>query len=93
MNSKYIKYCIKMSFEPILMLLFISINRGDFMSGQRTETAKRYRSAREDAKVGSIERRIEEDYGLPKGSVQINRPDGSNARSDKKIGNLRKEHE
>jgi hypothetical protein len=35
-----------------------------------------------------LERRIEQDYGLPKSSVQINRPDGRNTRSDKKIGNL-----
>ena len=63
------------------------------MAEQRNENGRRYRNAREDAKVGSIERRVEQDYGLPKGSVQINRPGGSNARSDKKIGNLKKEYE
>ena len=62
------------------------------MAEQRKENARRFRNAREDASVGSIESRIEQDYGLPKGSIQINRPDGSNARSDKKIGNLKKEH-
>ena len=62
------------------------------MTEQRNESGRRYRNARDDAKVGSIEKRIEQDYGLPKGSVQINRPDGSNARSDKKIGNLKREH-
>lgn len=62
------------------------------MSTQRNENGRRYRNARNDATVGSIEKRIELDYGLPKGSVQINRPDGSNARSDKKIEKLRKEH-
>lgn len=56
-----------------------------------TETARRFRDARVDASVGSIEKRIEKDYGLPKDSIQINRPDGTNARSDKKIGNLKKE--
>ena len=59
----------------------------------RQENPRRFRNAREDATVGSIEERIEKDYGLPKGSVQINRADGSNARSDKKIGKLKKEHE
>jgi hypothetical protein len=56
------------------------------------ETPRRFRDARADACVGSIEKRIEKDYGLPKDSIQINRPDGSNARSDKKIGNLKKEN-
>lgn len=63
------------------------------MTDERNANGRRYRNAREDAKVGSIEKRIEKDYGLPKGSVQINRPDGTNARSDKKIGNLKREHE
>jgi hypothetical protein len=57
----------------------------------RKENGRRYRNARDDASVGAIERRIEKDYGLPAGTVQINRADGGNARSDKKIGNLRKE--
>jgi hypothetical protein len=62
------------------------------MVDKRNENGRRFRNARDDASVGSIEKRIENDYGLPKGSIQINRPDGSNARSDKKIGNLKKEH-
>ena len=37
------------------------------MTGQRNENGRRFRNAREDAKVGSIEKRIEQDYGLPKG--------------------------
>jgi hypothetical protein len=63
------------------------------MMSERKQTGRRFRSAREDATVGSIERRIEKDYGLPAGTVQINRADGSNARSDKKIRNLRKEYD
>ncbi|MCK6075361.1 hypothetical protein [Paenibacillus silvae] len=58
---------------------------------QRKEEGRRFRNAREDASVGAIERRIEKDYGLPSGTVQINRADGGNARSDKKVGNLKKE--
>lgn len=56
------------------------------------EFGRRFRDARTDASVGSIEKNIEKVFGLPKGSIQINRPDGTNARSDKKIGNLRKEN-
>ena len=48
---------------------------------------------RSDARVGSIEKRIEKDYGLPAGSVHIRNPDGRNARSDKEVGNLRKDYE
>jgi hypothetical protein len=59
----------------------------------RKENGRRFRNAREDATVGSIERRIEKDYGLPTGTVQINRADGGNARSDKRIGNLKKEYD
>ncbi|MEF2969104.1 hypothetical protein V3851_25300 [Paenibacillus sp. M1] len=59
---------------------------------QKNEAGRRFRNARDDASVGSIEKRIEKDYGLPAGTVQINRADGGNARSDKRIGNLKKEH-
>ncbi|OPX41830.1 hypothetical protein CLHUN_43000 [Ruminiclostridium hungatei] len=63
------------------------------MSGERNEIGRRYRNARKEASIGSIEKRIEKDYGLPSGSIQINRADGGNARSDKKIQNLKKEFE
>jgi hypothetical protein len=59
---------------------------------EKKAVGRRFRNAREDATVGAIERRIEKDYGLPAGTVQINRADGGNARSDKKIGNLKKEY-
>ena len=59
----------------------------------RGENARRFRDARSDARVGSIEKRIEKDYGLPAGSVHIRNPDGRNARSDKEVGNLRKDYE
>lgn len=63
------------------------------MAPERNDMGRRFRNAREDAPVGTIEKRIEKDYGLPAGSVQINRPNGNNARSNKRIGNLRKEYE
>jgi hypothetical protein len=52
------------------------------------ETARRYRSARVDGKVGSLESRIEKDYGLPPGSVMIVGPDGKDKRSDAKVQSL-----
>jgi len=60
---------------------------------ERDDKGRRFRNAREDASIGAIEKRIERDYGLPAGAIQINRVDGKNARSDKKIGNLKKEYD
>ena len=54
----------------------------------RRNCVRRYRAARSDAKVSSIERRIERDYGLPKGCVRIVLPNGRDARGDKRIGSL-----
>jgi hypothetical protein len=51
-------------------------------------TARRYRSARVDGKVGSLESRIARDYGLPPGSVMIVGPDGKDKRSDAKVQSL-----
>lgn len=56
---------------------------------KRNEEPRRVRSARSDAKVESIEKNVERTFGLPAGSVQINNPDGSDARGDKKIKRLR----
>ena len=60
--------------------------------GTRNEEGRRFRNARSDATVGSIEERIEKDYGLPEGSVSIRNPGGGDARSDKKIGSLKNDH-
>ena len=57
-------------------------------SFQRRGAPRRYRAARRDAKVETIERRMERDFGLPKGSVHIVLPNGRDARGDKKIGSL-----
>jgi hypothetical protein len=59
---------------------------------ERKDTANRYRAARGDASVKSIEKAIEKDYGLPAGSVQINKSGGKNVRSDAKIATVRKDH-
>jgi hypothetical protein len=59
----------------------------------RTEKPKRYRGARRTAKVGSIEKIIESIFKLPGGSVSIHNKDGSNTKSNKRIGKLRKGYE
>lgn len=56
---------------------------------KRNEEPNRYRVARSDASVGSIEKRIEKDYGLPKGSIKITNPTGRDTRSDSRVGTLR----
>jgi hypothetical protein len=57
-------------------------------SKKSPEAARRYRSARIDGKVGSLESRIERDYGLPPGSVTIVGPDKKDKRSDAKVRSL-----
>ena len=59
-------------------------------SAKRTEIPVRYRDARDDASIKTISKRIEKDYGLPAGSVTIKNPTGTKARSDGKVGSLRK---
>jgi len=63
------------------------------MSGKKTtkrkaEKAKRFRVARSDASVGSIQAAIEDDFGLPGGSVKLVRPSGKRIRSDATIETL-----
>lgn len=48
----------------------------------------RWRGARSDASVRTIECNIEEAFKLPKGSVGLHLPSGRRARGDKKIGKL-----
>jgi hypothetical protein len=58
---------------------------------KRAEKPRRVRIARIDGSVGSLERRISKDYGLPNGSVRIVGPDGKDKRSDAKIRSLLRE--
>jgi len=55
---------------------------------KRSEKPRRVRIARVDGSVGSLEKRISKDYGLPLGSVRIVGPDGKDKRSDAKIRSL-----
>jgi len=63
------------------------------MAKQRKTKARRFRSARTDGKVGSLEKRIAKDYGLPPGSVMIVGPDGRDKRSDASVKSLLAEWE
>jgi hypothetical protein len=56
------------------------------------EKPKRYRGARNTAKTGTIEKRIEAVFKLPKGSVQIRNKDGGNTKSTKKIEKVRQDY-
>jgi hypothetical protein len=60
---------------------------------KRAEKPRRVRIARIDGSVGSLEKRISKDYGLPHGSVRIVGPDGKDKRSDAKIRSLLREWE
>jgi len=53
-------------------------------------TARVPRAARRDARVDTITRTIEQDFGLPEGSVKLCRPNGSPIRADALIRTLRK---
>lgn len=57
------------------------------------EQAARYRSARSDATVGHIRRRIEEVFGLPEGSVALCGPDKRPLKGNASIATLRKRWE
>ncbi len=57
------------------------INRADFGMPGKTQLS------------AALKEIIEDKYGLPPGSVSIRNPDGTNSRSDKKIGNLKTDHE
>jgi hypothetical protein len=48
----------------------------------------RFRGARSDASVGSITRRIERNFKLPKGAVRLVLPSGRRAHIDGLISNL-----
>jgi hypothetical protein len=57
-------------------------------SKKRNPKASRYRKARSDASVESIQQTIEEEFGLPQGSVRLINPNGRKIRSDATVGTL-----
>jgi hypothetical protein len=56
------------------------------------EKPKRFRGAKAPAKIASIENHIEKTYKLPRGSVKICNPDGTDARGNKKIESLKRDY-
>ena len=62
----------------------------DDEENKRSSYPLRYRAARSDTKVGVIRSKIEEVFGLPKGSVALCDPSGAHLRSDARISTLRK---
>lgn len=57
------------------------------------ETPIRYRKLRDDASVGSAEKTIADDYGLPPDCIRLVLPSGRKARADKTVAALRKDWE
>lgn len=62
-------------------------------SNHRPYTPRRSYAAREDASVGTIERKAARAFNLPEGSVCILLPSRRKARSDKQIRQLRRDWE
>jgi hypothetical protein len=59
------------------------------MAVKRKPTAKRYRKAKSDGSVGTLQKTIEKQLELPAGSVKIVYPSGRKARIDADVGALR----
>lgn len=62
------------------------------MVKKRVRVPVRFDQARKDARIGSLERTIERDYGLPAGSICIVAPCGRNVRSDSTVDAMRRLH-
>lgn len=57
-------------------------------NNQRPQNPTRYRKARSDASIESIQKTLEEKFGLPTGSVRLVNPNGKKIRSDATVGTL-----
>jgi hypothetical protein len=56
----------------------------------RKQTPVRFKRARSDGSLGSLQRLIERIFGLPQDSVRIVFPTGRKMRSDATVGSLRR---
>jgi len=54
----------------------------------RTQTPKRYRKVRSDSSIRSIQKTLEEKFGLPLGCVKLVNPNGREIKSDATVGTL-----
>jgi len=52
---------------------------------KREDKPTRFRKARGDASISTIQRTLERKFGLPEGSVKLFYPSGRKARSDSKM--------
>jgi hypothetical protein len=52
---------------------------------KREDRPSRFRKARGDASIATIQRTLEDKFGLPGGSVKLVYPTGRKARSDSKV--------
>ena len=68
------------------------LDSGATMSTNQGEGPHR-RRVRGDARVGTVIRRIEDEYGLPEGSVVLQYPDRRRIRADARINRLRRQWE
>ena len=59
----------------------------------RTETPRRFRRARKNASLDSVQKRLEDLLGLPYGSVKLILPSGRKARGDSSVESLRRSWE
>ena len=60
---------------------------------KRRDKPSRFRKAREDASIVSIQTTMEKKFGLPSGSVKLVYPSGRKARADSTVGLLKKRWE
>lgn len=56
---------------------------------RRTRSGIRYRRARSDSTLGTLQVEIERTFGLPPGGVRLVRPDGRKMRSDALVRSFR----
>ena len=60
------------------------------MTTRRRSKATRYRKAKADSSIATLQRTLERKFGLPKGCVKLVYPSGRKARTDADVGALRK---
>ena len=56
---------------------------------KRYEEPTRFRRAKSDSSIASIQKVLENNFGLPKGSIRLVYPNGRKARADSTVGLLR----
>jgi hypothetical protein len=55
----------------------------------RKNNALRFRKAKSDGSIATLQRTLERQFGLPSGSVKLVYPSGRKARTDADVGALR----